>query len=76
MAYGRLEELGDDRKLERLVARHGGRVEMDPGSRMSRDFTVIRGAGLVMAIWLMGLVGAVHACLICIPYPEKRRPMF
>jgi hypothetical protein len=44
---------------------------MDPGSRMSRVFTVIRGAGLVLAVWLMGLVGAVHACMICIPYPAK-----
>jgi hypothetical protein len=71
MAYGRMEELGEDRKLERLVARHGGHVVIAPGSRMSSVFTVIRGAGLVLAIWLMGLVGAVHACMICIPYPEK-----
>src|ERR671924_1785413 len=71
MADGSIAELGEDRKLERLVARHAGSVKIDPGSRMSRVVTVIRGAGLVMAIWLMGLVGAVYACLICIPYPEK-----
>jgi hypothetical protein len=71
MAYGRLEEFREDRKLERLVAQRGGSVEMNPGNRMSRGFTVVRGTGLVLAIWLMGLVGAVQACVICVPYPEK-----
>jgi hypothetical protein len=71
MAYGRMEEFGEDRKLERLVAQRRGSIEIDPRSRMSRVFAVIRGAGLVLAIWLAGLVGAVHACMVCIPYPEK-----
>ena len=38
---------------------------------MSRVFGVVRRAGFVVGVWLMGLAGAVQACVICVPYPEK-----
>ena len=60
-----------DRKRERRVGRGGSGVERRPGSRMSRVLTVIRRVGVGVGVWLMGLAGAAHACLICIPYPVK-----
>lgn len=60
-----------DRGLECLVDRDGGNIEIAQGSRMSRVFAVIRRVGVVVGVWLMGLAGAAHACLICVPYPER-----
>ena len=44
---------------------------MGPGSSMPRVLAVIRRVGCVVGVWLMGLAGAAHACLICFPYPER-----
>jgi hypothetical protein len=38
---------------------------------MSRVFGVVRRVGFVVGVWLLGLAGAVHACMVCIPYPEQ-----
>jgi hypothetical protein len=44
---------------------------MSPGSNTSRVLVVIRLVGLVIGIWLLSLAGAAHACLVCVPHPDK-----
>ena len=46
-------------------------IAMGSGSSMPRVLAVVRRVGYMVGVWLMGLAGAAHACLICFPYPER-----